>query len=205
MKKNSAPLPLGYSPLPPGTIANVVTCLEMTARPEVTGFSRNDAPARLERLGQDDLALYRTIFRAVGEDWLWMSRLVMDDADLAAILADERVEASAVMDNDRAVGILELDFRETESCELAFFGLVSDVIGKGAGRWLMNQAIERAWSAPIQRFWVHTCSFDHPGALGFYQRSGFRPYASFVEVIEDPRLSGKMRRDAAPHVPLITP
>ncbi|QLF70564.1 GNAT family N-acetyltransferase [Peteryoungia desertarenae] len=205
MKKNSAPLPLGYSPLPPGTIANVVTCLEMTARPTESSRHQPEAPGTLCRLRAEDLTLYRSIFRAVGEDWLWMSRLVMSDEDLSAILADDRVEAYAVMDGEGPVGLLELDFRETGTCELAFFGLVPDAIGKGAGRWLMNQALERAWSAPVHRFWVHTCSFDHPAALGFYQRSGFRPYASFVEVIEDPRLSGKMRRDAARHVPLIAP
>jgi hypothetical protein len=27
-----------------------------------------------------------------------------------------------------------------------------------------------------RRLWLHTCDLDHPGALGFYQRSGFRIY-----------------------------
>ena len=67
----------------------------------------------------------------------------------------------------------------------------------------MNRAIERAWSQPIRRFWVHTCTLDSPGAIGFYQRSGFRPYAIEVEVADDPRLSGHLPRTAAPHVPII--
>ena len=56
----------------------------------------------------------------------------------------------------------------------------------------MNRAIERAWSrAPrIGRFWVHTCTNDHPDALAFYIRSGFVPYARGVECYPDPRLEG---------------
>jgi hypothetical protein len=50
--------------------------------------------------------------------------------------------------------------------------------------------------------WVHTCHFDDPRALAFYQRSGFRPYKCAIEVGDDPRLNGTMRRDAAPHVPV---
>ena len=40
----------------------------------------------------------------------------------------------------------------------------------------MNRALELAWSRPISRVWVHTCTFDHPSALAFYQRSGFLPF-----------------------------
>ncbi|HEY1447300.1 MAG TPA: hypothetical protein VGF33_02075, partial [Caulobacteraceae bacterium] len=65
--------------------------------------------------------------------------------------------------------------------------------------------IEEAWSRPIRRLWVHTCTFDHPSALGFYVRSGFAPYAFMVEVLPDPRLTGQLPPDAAPHVPLIRP
>jgi hypothetical protein len=68
---------------------------------------------------------------------------------------------------------------------------------------LMNEALVRAWARPISRFWVHTCSFDHPGALAFYQRSGFRPYQVMVEVHQDPRLTGHLPPEASPQVPLI--
>ena len=69
----------------------------------------------------------------------------------------------------------------------------------------MNRAVELAWSRPIRRFWAHTCTLDHPSALGFYKRSGFRPFRRQVEVAEDPRLSGLAPMDAAAHVPLLAP
>jgi GNAT superfamily N-acetyltransferase len=71
------------------------------------------------------------------------------------------------------------------------------------GRYLMSEALERAWTQPISRLWVHTCTFDHPNALAFYQRSGFRPYQVMVEVHKDPRLTGHLPKDASPNAPLI--
>lgn len=203
MKTDNSPLPLGYSALPPGTIANVVTCLEMRAKPDTRSVHPAPEGLHLERWISPNLATYRDLFRRVGEDWMWLSRLVMPDDEVKAILADPDVELYAAMKDGRSVGILEIDFRKAGECELQFFGLVPEAIGSGAGRWLMNQAIDKAWSREISRFWLHTCHFDHPGAIAFYRRSGFTPYGTFVEVTEDPRLTGKMRRDAAPHVPLI--
>lgn len=199
MQKSDA-LAVGYHALPPGHLANVVTCLEMTEKPHLRavpagGFS-------LQEMG-GDTARFKRLFEAVGRDIMWFSRLIMAEDKLAAIIGDAAVECYAMMDGADDIGLLELDFREAGQCELSFFGLVPGAIGKGAGRWLMNEALRRAWAKPISRLWVHTCSFDHPAALGFYQRSGFRPYEVMVEVHPDPRLTGHMPKDASPAAPLI--
>lgn len=199
---SNPPLPLGYSPLRPGQIANVVTCLEMLEAPARRPIVEFPAPYRLQDFG-DDLTAYRSLFRRIGEDWLWHSRLTMPDDGLSAILQHPLVEVRVLRDGASDVGLLELDFRTAGQCELAFFGLTPEVIGGGLGRALMNTATALAWDKPIQRFWVHTCTFDHPGALAFYIRSGFRPYAYQVEVQADPRLTGHLPRTAAPHIPLI--
>ena len=95
----------------------------------------------------------------------------------------------------RDEGLLELDFREPGQCEIVFFGVTAKLVGTGAGRWLMNRALELAWSRPVERVWLHTCTFDHPAALAFYQRSGFRPFRRQVEVVDDPRLDGTAPRE----------
>lgn len=199
---HTTPLSPGYHPLPPGHLANVVTCLEMTGKPQPRP-SPEGLGLELVRLKVGDLARYRRLFAAVGRDNMWFSRLFMADEQLAAIIGDKQVQAFALTRESQDIGILELDFREAGQCELTFFGLVPGAIGSGAGRWLMNEALTRAWEQPIARLWVHTCSFDHPAALGFYQRSGFRPYKVMVEVHPDPRLTGHLPKDASPQAPLI--
>lgn len=195
-------LPNGYYDLPPGKLVNVVTCLEMFANP-LTGPQTLPAGFSLRRFGPQDLAAFRDLFRKVGEDLMWFSRAIMPDEKLAGILGNPAVESFALVKDEAMIGILELDFREKPTCELAFFGLVPEAVGSGVGRALMNVAIAKAWAKPITRLWVHTCHFDHPNALRFYQRSGFKPYKLMVEVHDDARLQGKLPKTASPHVALI--
>jgi len=195
------PLPDGYSDIPAGKIAAIVTHLEMTTRP-----SRRDDPPGAWTLRKADmpaLVWYRDLHRRVGEDWLWFSRLRMSDTELAAIIHDTRIEIYALVVDGRDEGLLELDFREPGQCELVYFGVTAGLIGTGAARFLMNRALERAWRGDVRRVWVHTCTFDHPSAVAFYQRSGFIPFRRQIEVADDPRLDGTLSRTAAKHVPII--
>jgi GNAT superfamily N-acetyltransferase len=194
----------GYSDVPAGKLASVVTCLDMTARPPLRP-ERADAPWTLRRISNPDAGWYRDLFSRVGANWLWFSRLKMALGPLQAILSSPAVEIYSLTLDGRDEGLLELDFREAGSCELAFFGVTQAVQGGGAGRFLMNRAIEHAWRRPINRFWVHTCTLDHADALAFYLRSGFRAYARRVELADDPRLTGVLPRSAAPHIPIIEP
>ncbi|MFO1150930.1 MAG: GNAT family N-acetyltransferase [Alsobacter sp.] len=190
---NSAPsplasLPFGTHPLPPGTLACLVTFLEMRARPARRGPERAPGGANLVSLA-DDVDRYLALYRRLGERWLWFSRLEIGREDLAAIIADPRVAAFAVVVEGRDCGLLELDFRQEGEAELAFFGLTEDVIGLGLGRWLMDEALALAWSRPISRLFVHTCNFDHPRAIAFYRSSGFAPCRLALEFVRDPRLT----------------
>jgi GNAT superfamily N-acetyltransferase len=194
-------LPDGYSDVPSGKIAAIVTHLEMTARP--TPRSDPAGAWTLRRVEMPPLDWFRDLYLRVGEEWLWFSRMRMPDADLAAIIQAPLVEVYALEHEGRDEGLLELDFRDAGQCEIAFFGVSAKLIGSGAGRWLMNRTLELSWSRPIARVWVHTCTFDHPAALAFYRRSGFRPFRRQVEIADDPRLDGTAPRGAARHVPII--
>ncbi|ACL58528.1 GNAT family N-acetyltransferase [Methylobacterium nodulans] len=190
----------GLTPVPATHVAAIVTSLEMRARPALP--EPEPPPLPLDAIGAD-IARYRALFDRVGAPWLWFSRRRIDDAALAAILADPAVEALALTEGGRDIGLLELDARVPGEVEIAFFGLAPEAIGQGAGRRLMTEALRRAWSRPVRRVWVHTCTFDHPGAVAFYERSGFCAFARAIEVVPDPRLSGHLPRDAAPHVPVL--
>ena len=192
---------MSYTPLADGEIAAVVTFLEMHAPPagEVPA-----SPLRLRRIERPGAEAYRAMFRKVGSRWLWFSRLALDDEALLAIIRDPAVELFAVLDEEaRKAGMLELDFRQARECELAFIGLVPELAGRGHGRWLLAEAVRRAWREGVRRVHVHTCSLDHPAALRAYQRAGFKPYRRAIERFPDPRLSGLLLADCAPQVPLL--
>jgi GNAT superfamily N-acetyltransferase len=187
-----------------GEIATIVTSLQMLERPRPRPMAPSDL--RLDRWREPAPERYRTLFRRIGEPWLWFSRLVMDEAALVAIIHDPAVEIYAVTDaRGIELGILELDFREAGQTELSFFGLVPELTGKGEGRWLMGHALALCWRKGIERVWVHTCTLDHPKALGFYRAQGFVPYARAIETFPDPRAIGILPPEAAPHIPLLAP
>lgn len=195
-------LEAGYHEVEPGKVALAVTCLEMLARPP----ERVSAPPSgyiIRPVAAPDVVWYRDLFRRVGSDWLWSSRLRLSDAELRAVIGHPAVSILALAGPEQDEGLLELDFRQPGECELAFFGVTAPLIGTGAARHLMCRAIDEAWARPIRRFWVHTCTSDHPKALGFYVRSGFVAYKMQVEIADDPRLAGHLPATAAPHVPLI--
>lgn len=191
---------MGLIPVRDDQVAAVVTHLEMRTKPRPRPLPAS--PLRLVPWPAPSNERYRTLFRRIGEPWLWFSRLVMADADLRKILDDPAVEVLAVADAAGIeIGMLELDFRRAGECELAYFGFVPELAGKGNGSWLMAHALMLAWRSGIERVWVHTCTLDHPGALGFYRKHGFVPYRREVETFADPRLAGLVSPDVAPQIP----
>jgi GNAT superfamily N-acetyltransferase len=188
--------------VPVGKIAAVVTHLQMFERPVPRKIP--SITAELVAHERPDLDWYRDLFTRVGgQDWMWFSRLGMDDADLSAILHRDDVQLYSVRVDGHDEGMLELDFRVSGECELGYFGLTPAMVGMGAGRWLMEHALDTAWGYDISRFHVHTCTLDSPQALPFYVRSGFTAYHRQVEIADDPRKTGVLPRDSAPQEPII--
>lgn len=194
---------MSYQPVAGGELAAVVTFLEMHAPPRDYP-SPSERPLSLNRIERPDLARYRALFRSVGSRWLWFSRLLMSDEELAAIVHDPSVEIYIVRDETgRDSGIVELDFRSPGECELAFIGLVPELAGKGHGKWLLCETLRLAWRDGIGRVHVHTCTLDHPAALPAYRRAGFVACKRAVERFPDPRLLGVLPKDCAPQIPLL--
>ena len=195
-------LDAGFYDVPAGHVATIVTHLEMREKPAsrpdfATGLS-------LKAMPNPEADWYRSLFRRVGgEDWLWFSRLALPQVELHRVITAPQTRIWAAQQDGQDVGLLELDFSDPQACELAFFGLAPETIGTGAGRWLMNQALDLAWSEPISRLHLHTCTLDHPAALDFYRRSGFVATKRQVEIAPDPRLNDILPEQAAPHIPIL--
>ena len=111
-------LPDGYSDVPAGKIAAVVTHLEMTERPALVSSPRG--PWTLRKVERPDLAWYRDLYRRVGEEWLWFSRIRAADDRLAARLHHPLVETHALVSDGRDEGLLEFRRGGRLGCEKCY-------------------------------------------------------------------------------------
>ena len=164
------------------TRTTVITYLEMTAPvPATRPWPEGDF--RIERLVRPSVRFYRYLYDAVGADWLWLEPKFAPDGVLEAELHDPRVEVHLLTDGGVPAGYGELDRRRAGEVKIEYFGLVPEAIGRGLGRWFLEQITARAWRSAPLRVWVHTCDLDHPRALANYEACGFRIYDRRTEPV----------------------
>lgn len=196
------PLADGYHSLPPGKIAAIVTYLEMGHPPDWIEDQPEQNLLLVEQTAPDPV-WYINMFKDIGTPYLWTSRLRLDGATLRATLTEPGRRIFKADLSGQTIGLVEL-MHNGSSVEIGFFGLKPGQTGRGLGRSMMAAALKLAWQGETKRVWLHTCTFDHPYALRFYQQCGFRPISFCVEVMDDPRLTGLLPETSAPHIPLVT-
>lgn len=135
--------------------------------------ARRQFPVNIEK--------YKSVYKEVGGPWDWSNRLAISQKELQAILEDEANEIYYCYYKGQFAGYFEIDCHQ-ESIELVYFGLSPLFIGKGLGKQMIKEVIFLASKKHSPRLWLHTCEFDSPQALAFYQKSGF---SIFDEKIED--------------------
>ena len=195
----------GEKAVPAGKLRSVVTHLAMEAPPTQALPPPPEPGIAIARQQAMPAADYLRLYHAIGDDWLWWSRLTMDEPTLTAHLAEDKTEVYVAAADGEEIGLIELNLRTSPDIELRYLGVIPSRIGTGLGGWLLAYAIAAASRHRPRRMILNTCSLDHPGALAFYQRHGFAITHSEVEIVDDPRLVGLLPRDAAPHVPLARP
>jgi GNAT superfamily N-acetyltransferase len=176
-------------------LQDTITYLEMLARAPQGRVPLPAGKLALMRAENCTPSFYRYIYNSVGEPWLWFERRLTDDAALARLITKPTIEIFVLYVGGVPAGFFELDTAEPRETKLCYFGLVPDFIGRGLGPYFLQAAIDRAWTArPIDRFWLHTSTYDHPKALATYQRAGFVVYARRPASFEDPRPLGILPR-----------
>ena len=166
-------------------IPTVVTFLEMKAKP-LTFAPFPKGKIAILRAENPPVHFYRYLYDTIGRDYYWVDRRKLDDEALAAILHNPLVELYVLHVNGNPAGMAELDFRKKDIAQLAYFGLMPEFIGRGLGLFFLHQADLLAWTKPVSRLMVNTCTLDHPRALALYQRAGFVPYSREERYIELP-------------------
>ena len=152
---------------------------------EMLAPSRRSVPAPRDGLSvvhvrSPTVPYYRSLYDAVGKEFYWLSRRKMTDETLAAILGDPSTEMHVLHVEGTPAGFAELDRRQPGAIELVQFGLIADFLGQGLGKWFLQWTIDKAWSYEPKRFWLHTCTLDHPRALPNYTKAGFKLFKQEV-------------------------
>jgi GNAT superfamily N-acetyltransferase len=175
-------------------LEDVITYLEMLERPAERRVSAPLEKLALMRAENCTVSFYRYLYSTVGEPWLWFERRLVGDAALARQILKPTIEILVLYVRGVPAGFFELDTAAPRETKLCYFGLTPDFIGRGLGPYLLQAAIDQAWSRPLNRFWLHTSTFDHPKALSTYQKAGFVVYARRPVSFEDPREHGILPR-----------
>jgi GNAT superfamily N-acetyltransferase len=147
--------------------------LEMASPERLRPGREPDVPVAVARVGHACPEYSRFFYRSVGGHWFWIDRLDWTYEDWQSWA--EQVETWVAYVDGTPAGYFELQPRlaESDSVNLALFGLLPWAIGRGIGGWLLTRAIERAWALGPRSVTVNTCSLDGPNALANYQARGF--------------------------------
>ncbi|HEX9489000.1 MAG TPA: GNAT family N-acetyltransferase [Stellaceae bacterium] len=189
-----------------GKLPDTITYLEMTAKPLRLPRPAPAAKLALMRAERCAPPFYRYLYVQVGEPWLWFERRLWTDGQLRTHLARDDIEVSVFYVGGVPAGYFELQRAAAGDTELCYFGLLPDFIGQGLGFHFLQSAVDNAWLGATRRLWVHTSTYDHPRALGLYQRAGFRVYERRDILFDDPRLTGALPRDIRhPRLPPLSP
>jgi GNAT superfamily N-acetyltransferase len=165
------------------------TYLEMFA-PPTSDVAPPRADVCVQKVDRPSTAFYRELYRAVGENFDWVDRLVMPDQELQSILSNDRVSLFVLRVAGELAGYSELDGRVGNEIELAYFGLFPAFVGQGLGKYFLHWTLHTAWSLGPVRVWVHTCDLDHPAALPNYLNAGLQIYneKTIAQFVPDGRL-----------------
>jgi GNAT superfamily N-acetyltransferase len=155
----------------------VVTHLEMDARPNYPRPHMPQGPtSALIAAETPPVWWFLGLYDAVGAQYEWTDQHARQSEGLAAYLNDPDVTLYTLMRAGWPHGFFMLDCRRKDVCDLAYFGLVPEALGRGLGTFLIETAVHTAWDRPgVKLVTVNTNSLDHPRALPLYQKAGFAP------------------------------
>ena len=163
----------------------------------VTYLEMNDAPKfdwpknlkyKLSILLAENFPSWYFLFfyKQVGKKYLWTDWLEKSKEEIDQFVNDEQVLLYTLIKDGLPCGFYMLDYRKKDVCDISFFGLVDEAIGKGLGKYLLKTAILTAWdSRKIKKLTVNTCSLDHKNAIYLYQKYGFKAvdYKDCVKIV----------------------
>ena len=131
----------------------------------------------LEKVEPADFQLNKFFYKEIGKKHSWIDRLTWNDKNWIDYLNTSGVFTYILKNKEDLVGYFEQNiyFKKFE-CEIAYFGILEEYIGRKIGAYLLSEAIKKSFKTGSKRIWVHTCSLDHKHALENYLSRGMQVF-----------------------------
>ena len=132
----------------------------------------------LKEANKDNFDLNKFFYKQIGKRHQWVDRLIWQDKDWLKYISNENLRTYIFKIENDLVGYFELIFNN-DDCEIAYFGILEEFIGKGFGGFLLSEALKIGFKK-ANRIWVHTCSLDHPNAIENYKSRGMKIFRTEI-------------------------
>ena len=145
--------------------------LEITSIKNLKGKDKPSNKTILELVDNKNYELNEFFYKQIGKKHQWVDRLAWNVKDWIKYTTNENLKTYILKEDEELVGYFELIF-DKKICEIAYFGILEEYIGKSLGGYLLSEAIKIAFEKKMERIWVHTCSLDHKNAILNYKARG---------------------------------
>ena len=147
-------------------------------------LSETDKPSNnfdVRLVNPPDFQLNKFFYKQIGKKHRWVDRLIWNENQWIKYINNSNVRTYTLQDGNNLAGYFEqiIDQKKLE-CEIAYFGILQDYVGKRLGGYLLSQAIKKSFAIGANRVWVHTCSLDHKHALKNYLSRGMKIFKSEI-------------------------
>tara|TARA_Y100000741_G_C17963120_1_gene440690 strand:+ start:37 stop:540 length:504 start_codon:yes stop_codon:yes gene_type:complete len=133
----------------------------------------------IEKVVPSNFQLNKFFYKEIGKKHSWIDRLSWSDNNWINYLNTKGVLTYILKNKEDLVGFFEQNiYIEKNDCEIAYFGILEEYIGKKIGAYLLSEAIKKSFKNGSKRVWVHTCSLDHKHALDNYLSRGMKVFKS---------------------------
>ena len=126
----------------------------------------------------NDFNINKFFYKQIGKKHQWVDRLIWQDKNWIDYVSKKNLKTFILKENDDYVGYIELIF-DKNICEIAYFGILEEYIGKGYGGFLLSEGLKIGFKN-ANRIWVHTCSLDHPNAIENYKSRGMKVFRTEI-------------------------
>ena len=153
--------------------------LEINSLNEINVSDKPNSSCNIDLKIPPDFQINKFFYKQIGKNYRWIDRLVWNDLKWINYTNNKNLETYVLSENSNLIGFFELLFHpDKKNCEIAYFGILDQYIGKKYGSYLLSEALKLGFRKNTKQVWLHTCSLDHKNALSNYIKRGMKVFKS---------------------------